>query len=144
MHKLKRFQYSITLDLNIVYYTIEILPECRNIITIVTEFGKFRYNRFPVVLWYSSEIFQAKVYYLIGEIEGGGGYIDDILVIRKLSPSQHIDYLIVVFASLSAAGMKFNDPKCSFGFNYIPFLGYIITQGVIRTDPNKLTGIIYL
>ena len=53
-----------------VYYTIDLTPESRDFTTIVTKFGKFRYNRVPMGLCASSEIFQAKAEYLLGDIEG--------------------------------------------------------------------------
>ena len=38
--------------------------------TIVTEFGKFRYNRLPIGMCASGDIFQAKVDDLLSDIEG--------------------------------------------------------------------------
>ena len=48
---------------------------------IVTEFGKFRYNRLPMGMCASGDIFQAKVDELIGNIEGVKMYINDILIL---------------------------------------------------------------
>ena len=74
----------------------------------------------------SGDIFQAKVYELIGDIGCIMTYIDDILVLDKGIFSRHIDQIRVIFASLRAAGLKVNAPKCSFGLMVIPCLGYII------------------
>ena len=51
--------------------------------TIVTEFGKFRYNCLPMVMCASGYILQYKVDKLLSDIEVVKGYIDDILVLRK-------------------------------------------------------------
>ena len=51
--------------------------------TIVTEFGKLRYNRLPMGICTLGDIFQAKVDKLLIDIEGIKMYIDDILVLRK-------------------------------------------------------------
>ena len=51
--------------------------------TIVTEFGKFEYNRLPMGMCASGDIFQAKVDELLGDFEGIKTYIDDILVLGK-------------------------------------------------------------
>ena len=51
--------------------------------TIVTEFGKFRYKRLPMGVAESLDIFQAKIYELMGDLEGVKAYLDDILVIKK-------------------------------------------------------------
>ena len=71
------------LNLNMGYYTIRLSPASQDMTTIVTEFGKFRYNRLPMGMCASGDIFQAKVDKLLGDIEGVRTYIDDILVLRK-------------------------------------------------------------
>ena len=57
--------------------------------TIVSEFGKFRYNHLPMGMCASGDIFQAKVDYLLGDIEGVKIFIDNILVLSKESFSKH-------------------------------------------------------
>ena len=51
--------------------------------TIVTKFGKYQYKRLPMGVTCSLDIFQAKIYELLGDIEGTKAYIDDILIIKK-------------------------------------------------------------
>ena len=68
MHQLEGFQYATALDLNMGYYTIRISPASQNTTTIVTEFGKFRYNRLPMGMCASGDIFQAKVDELLSDI----------------------------------------------------------------------------
>ena len=70
MQQLEIFQYAIVLDLNMGYYNIRLSPASQYMTTIVTEFGKYRYNRLPIGLCTSGEIFQAKVDDLLGDIEG--------------------------------------------------------------------------
>ena len=48
MQKLERLHYSIALDQNIGYYTIEVSPFSQVTTTIVTEFGKLSYSRLPM------------------------------------------------------------------------------------------------
>ena len=83
--------------------------------TIVTEFGKLRYNRLPMGMRTSGGIFQSKLDKLLGDIEGVKTYIDDILVLSKKSLEKNIEHLISIFVTLRAAGLKVNAPKYSFG-----------------------------
>ena len=101
----------MTLDLNIGYYTIYISPEIHYLTTIVTEFGKSRYNRVPMVLCASNEIFQAKADNILGDINGVKKYTNSIIVLGKGIFSQHIYQLIVVFARLNAKVLKVTYPK---------------------------------
>ena len=83
IQKLEGFNYVTALDLNMRYYTISISPAIQDMTTIVTEFGKFEYNRLPVSIWASGDIFHAKVDGLIHDIKGVKKYIGDILVLSK-------------------------------------------------------------
>ena len=65
------------------YYHIRLSDEASNMCTIVTEFGKYRYKRLPMGVSCSPDIFQSKIYELLGDIEGTKAYIDDILVIKN-------------------------------------------------------------
>ena len=58
--------------------------------TIVTEFGKFRYNCLDVGMCAPCDIFQDKVDNIFGDIEGVKTYIDDIIFLSKWSFSNNI------------------------------------------------------
>ena len=58
---------------------------------IITEFGKSRYNRLPMGMCALGYIFQAKVDYILGDIEGVKMYIDDILVLSKDCFGKHTE-----------------------------------------------------
>ena len=83
MQQLEKFQYATALDINMVYYTIRLSPASQDMTTIVTEIGTFRYNRFPMGMCASVDIFQSKVDKLLGDIDGVKTYINDIIVLRK-------------------------------------------------------------
>ena len=57
MQKLEWFHYATALELNMGYYTIDISPISLYLNTIVTEFFKSRYNRVPMGLCASGDIF---------------------------------------------------------------------------------------
>ena len=48
----------------------------------------------------------------------------------------------IIFGGLSAAGLKVNAPKLSFGLKEITYLGYVITREGIKPNPEKVQGII--
>ena len=83
MHHLEGFHYTNTLDLNMGYYTIIISPDSQYITTIITEFGKIKYNRLSMGMSTSVDIFQSKADDLFGDIKVIKTYIDDILVLSK-------------------------------------------------------------
>ena len=83
-----------------IYYNIDISPERSNIITIITAFGEFRYNRVPPGLYASGDIFQSKVDDIFGNIEGVNIYINDILVLDKGSFFQRMNQKRIIFSTM--------------------------------------------
>ena len=142
LQQLEGFKYATALDLNMGYYTIPLAECSKDITTIVTEFGKFRYTCLPMGMVISGDVFQSKVYDLIGHIEGVRTYIDDILCIGKETCAEHLNQLEEIFRRFKKAELKVNAPKCSFGLKEIPYLGYIISIDGIKPDPKKVQGII--
>ena len=141
LHNLEGFQYATSLDLNMGYYHIRLSDKSSDMCTIVTEFGKFRYLRLPMGVSCSPDIFQAKIYELLGDIEGTKAYIDDILVIKKGNYDEHLVQLDEVFRRCQRANIKINAGKCRFGLKEIDYLGYIITPTGIKPNPKKIKAI---
>ena len=102
-------------NFNTGYYTLEFSPQSCNLATIVTEFGKFRYNRVPIGICNSGDTFQAKVDGILGDIEGFKTYINNIMVLNKGILSKHIDHIIFIFARLHSSGLKTNPPNEDLG-----------------------------
>ena len=123
------------------YYHNVLSEKSADMCTIVTEFGKFRYKRLPMGVSCSPDIFQAKIYELLGNIEGVKVYIDDILVIKRGSFDEHLKQLEEIFQRSQRAGIKMNAEKCRFGLNEIDYLGYIVTPEGIKPNPNKIEAI---
>ena len=69
MQKLEGLQYATPLDLDMGYYNIRLSYASHYMTTIVTEFGKFKYNRLPMGMCASGVIFQSKVNELLGDVE---------------------------------------------------------------------------
>ena len=91
LQQLEGFKFASALDLNMGYFTIPLAECSKDVTTIVTEFGKFRYTCLPMGMVISGDVFQAKVYDLIGDIEGVCTYIHDILCIGKGTFQEHLD-----------------------------------------------------
>ena len=141
---LERFQYETALILNMGYYTIRILSASQEMMTIFTKFEKFRYNHLPMGMCASGDILQARVGDILGDIEGVKNYIDGILVLRKDFFTRLIEQLRIILSILRATGLQVNTSKCSFGLKDIPYLGYLITREGIKSNLNKVQGIMDL
>ena len=141
LQQLEGFQYATSLDLSMGYYHIVLSDRSSDICTIITEYGKYKYKRLPMGVACSPDIFQAKIYELLGDIEGTKAYIDDILCVQKGNYDQHLEQLEEVFKRCRRVNLKLNINKCRFGCNEIDYLGYIVTPQGIRPNAKKVKAI---
>jgi hypothetical protein len=141
LQQLEGFQYATSLDLIMGYYHIPLSETSADMCTIVTEYGKYRYKQLLMGVSCSPDIFQAKIYELLGDIEGTKAYIDDILVIKKGTFYEHLVQLKEIFKRCLKTGLKLNAEKCCFGLNEIDYLGYIVTPTGIKPNPQKIKTI---
>ena len=73
---LKGFQYATSLDLNMGHYHIELCPQSKKLCTVVFPFGKYEYQRIPMGLCNSPDIFQEKMSELMEGLEFARTYLD--------------------------------------------------------------------
>ena len=83
MLKLEGFSYATSLDLNMGYYHIELDLFSKELCTIVLPWGKYEYQRLPMGLCNSPDIFQEKMSQLMMDLEFVRVYIDDLLIITS-------------------------------------------------------------
>ena len=83
MLRLEGFLYGTTPDLNMGYYHIELSAKSKELCTIVTQWGKYDYQRLPMGLCNSPDIFQENIYELFVGLDTVRVYIDDLLHVTK-------------------------------------------------------------
>jgi Reverse transcriptase (RNA-dependent DNA polymerase)/RNase H-like domain found in reverse transcriptase len=139
--KLEGFQYATSLDLNMGYYHIELSPESKRLCTIVLPWGKYEYQRLPMGLCNSPDIFQEKMSVLMHDLEYVRAYIDDLLVITSASYTDHLEKLGEVLSRLRNAGLKVNAKKPYFAKPELEYLGYWVTRNGISPTTTKVNTI---
>ena len=141
MLKLEGFQYATSLDLNMGYYHIELSPNSKRLCTIVLPWGKYEYQKLPMGLCNSPDIFQEKMSTLMGDLEFVRTYIDDLLVTTMSTWEDHLECLEMVFQRLTDAGLKVNAKKSFFGRPELEYLGYWISRNGIQPIAKKVEAI---
>ena len=68
-------------------------------------------------------------------------YLDDVIVFLK-TPEEHIARLEAVFKKISDASLKLKPSKCEFFKRPIHYLGHIVSENRIETDPKKIEAIV--
>ena len=68
-------------------------------------------------------------------------YLDDIIVFSK-TPEEHIERLRSVFQKLDQAGLHLKPSKCEFFKKRVEYLGHIVSENGIETNPKKIKAIV--
>jgi hypothetical protein len=122
-------------------YYIELSPNSKRLCTIVLPWGKYEYQKLPMGLSNSPDIFQEKMLTLMAGLEFICTYIDDLLVMTMSTWEDHLQCLELVFERLSQAGLKVNAKKSFFGRSELEYLGYWITRDGIQPVSKKVEAI---
>ena len=135
-------QYATALDLNMGYYTIRLDPTAQEICTIILPWGKYCYQRLPMGIAGSPDIFQEKMTDLMSQLEYVRTYIDDLLLLTKTTFNDHLNHLAEVLKRLRNAGLKVNAAKSKFCAVEVEYLGYILSRDGITSQPKKVQAIL--
>ena len=139
--KLEGFKYATSLDLNMGYYHIKLCPFSRQLCTIILPWGKYEYQKLPMGLCNSPDIFQEKMNELFAGLDYVRTYIDDLLILSSKSFEDHLQKLDKVLKKLLKAGFKINAEKSFFAQDQLEYLGFKITREGIMPLPDKVQAI---
>lgn len=67
-------------------------------------------------------------------------YLDDIIIFGR-TYEEHLERLDLALKRLKSANLKLKPSKCAFGKKSVSFLGHVISDKGISTDPEKLKRI---
>ena len=68
-------------------------------------------------------------------------YLDDIIIFSQDAAS-HIERLGAVFEKLAKAGLKLKPSMCEFFKKRIKYLGHIVSEEGVSTDPKKVEAVL--
>ena len=68
-------------------------------------------------------------------------YLDDVMVMAK-SFDGMLDNLHTILVRIPNANLKFNKKKCTFFQREVEYLGHIVSEKGIKTDPKKIEAIV--
>ncbi len=108
LQELEGFTYATALDHNMGYYTIRLDPMVSEMCTIIFPWGKYSYKRLPMGFGGSADIFQAPQNDLIASLKFVQAYMDNLLIITRLTLHQHLQKMETVLIRLHDAGLKVN------------------------------------
>jgi transposase InsO family protein len=139
LHLLAGSKYFSKLDLKSGYWQVELEEADKEKTAFqVAGIGFFEANRMPFGLCNAPATFQRLMEKCMGELNLKDCliYLDDI-VIYSPDIESHIEKLDKVFGRLASYNLKIKPSKCEFFKKEITYLGHIVSQEGIKTDPEK-------
>ena len=129
------------LDMSQAYLQLELDEDSKEITTINTLRGLFRYNRLCFGISTAPGIFQRTVENLLKDVDGVCVYLDDILLCGK-NKLDHIQKLKIVLHKLQEAGFTLKKSKCEIGLSQVSYLGFVVNSEGLKPNPLKVKAII--
>lgn len=131
-----------TMDLTSGYYNVPLEEEHKKYTAFSSPFGLHEYNRLPQGLSNSPATFMRMMMSIFGDENFSSVlcYLDDLMVFAP-SESVALQRLEMVLLRLSHHNLKLAPKKCCFLRRSVKFLGHIVCEEGIKTDPGKVEAI---
>lgn len=128
------------IDLSDAYLQVEVDEESKRLMTINTHRGLYTFNRLAPGIKSAPGIFQQIIDAMVAGLNGVIAYFDDILIFSQ-DEETHIESLKLLFKRLEDFGFTIKDEKVHLMQPEIKYLGYIVNDQGITTDPEKISAI---
>jgi len=128
-----------TLDLRSGYWQVRQAPEDADKTAFVTRRGCYRFKVLSFGLCGAPGLFQRLMDLVMSGLTWSTMlvYLDDLVIFAKTFEEHHAR-LAAVLGRLRAANLKLKPSKCHFFQKKIQFLGYIVSEKGLETDPDKI------
>jgi hypothetical protein len=131
-----------SLDLSSGYHQIQMDPQDVHKTAFQTHNGHYEYKVMPYGVTGGPATFQLAMNSVLSPFlrKCVVVFIDDILIYSS-NWTTHLHQLRAVFATLDQHHFKVNLSKCSFAKTQLHYLGHVISQNGVATDPGKVSVI---
>lgn len=124
---LRGCQQFTKLGLSQAYQQIELDNASKELLTVSTHRGLFRYNRLVFGVPTAPALFQKIMEALLSDLDGVVVFLDDVLV-TGATKHEHLHNLRKVLKRFSEAGLTLGLNKCSFFKDSVTYLGHCIDK----------------
>ena len=124
------------------YHQIPLALDDQEKTNFVTPIGNYNYKEMPFGLKNAGSTYERMMTKMFEPQLGKNIeiYIDNMVVKSKVE-FEHVNDLGDIFEILRKHKLCLNASKCSFGFGYDKFLGYMVTNHKIEVDANQIREI---
>ena len=143
LSKCTGYAYFSKLDITMAYYIFQLDDESKDLCTINTPYGFYRYRVLPLGVAQSPDFCQETMEHVLQDIMDADVYIKNIGCFGK-SWEQHLQVLEQVMIRLQDNGFSVNPRKCEWAVQETDFLGYWLTPNGLKPWRKKIDAILWL
>ncbi|CAK1579090.1 unnamed protein product [Parnassius mnemosyne] len=131
-----------TLDLKSGYWQVKIDPKDKEKTAFSTGKGLWQFKVMPFRLCNAPATFERLMKLVLTGLIGDAClvYLDDIIIVGRTF-EEHLQNLERVLMKIQSANLKLSPKKCSLFKRQVSFLGYVVSEEGIRTDPEKIVAV---
>ncbi|MGH0155154.1 UNVERIFIED_CONTAM: hypothetical protein FKN15_028521 [Acipenser sinensis] len=130
------------LDLRSGYYQIPMSPADKEKTAFISPLGFYQFERMPQGICGAPATFQRVMERTVGDMNllEVLVYLDDLIIFGK-TLEEHEERLLRVLDRLQEEGLKLSLDKCQFCRTSVTYVGHIVSQHGVSTDPSKIEAV---
>ena len=131
-----------TFDLRSSYHQVSVEPNDRDKTAFICPRGMYRFKTMPFGLCNAGATFQRLMDVVMSglHLEVCLVYLDDIILFSS-SVDEHLERMVRVLNRLRTSGLKLKPEKCCLFQKSVSFLGHVVSENGIATDPAKTQAV---
>ncbi|XP_033109865.1 uncharacterized protein K02A2.6-like isoform X2 [Anneissia japonica] len=123
------------------YLQMEVDDASKELLTINTHKGLFRYNRLPFGVASAPAIWQRAMDQVLQNIPFTSCILDDMTTSGR-STEEHLNNLDTVLERLNTYNLRVNREKCEFFEDSVTYCGHIINLEGLQKSPDKISAVL--
>jgi len=139
--KLGKAVFLSKIDLSKGYWQIPLCKCCRHYTAFQTDQGLKQFTVMPFGLVNSSAYFCRMMRLLLKDMHEASNYIDDVLL-DSVDWNCHLATVRELLVRLRQHNLKARPSKCKFGYSQVDFLGHTVGHGELKSQDEKVQGIL--
>lgn len=145
LHHIAGAKFFSSLDLQSGYWQVPVAPEDQEKTAFITRDGLFEFTVMLFGLTNAPATFQRLMNTVLNDLRWKCVvvYLDDVNIYSS-DWDQHLKDLRATFDRIRNANLRLNIQKCHFARPQVVFLGFVVSDEGIKTDPEKIDKMVNL